>query len=481
MAGMRYRTGAIFAVVVFTLGVTAAVATGWENTGGTKEKVTHDGKGKDKGGKDDDGKSKSKDDTDKGKSGDKDQGDRDKEKGKGKEDRDKDDEDKDNGDKDEPTVTTPSAPPAPTTQVQTTPSSPVTPLSPQATPSEPGDGDEPVAQAPPEEDEAAEPELAPAAERTKLAETGLHPGFDRFARSIPRGRGRAALPQGVRPLGRDSQGGETEHVATGWSTRVRLARERARELLQPIVPRSAGTAGARSRRATGFAGGLAIFLGFALMADAVATVVWQDPITAVFAQQRQKALDRQLTAIERTPVNSSTLGLVKNAITKEKRMALLAEDLRRRSKAGDPLGRISIPRIDKKFVFVGGTGLDSLKEGPGHYAGTWLPGQKGTIGIAGHRTTYLAPFRHIDRLRSRDRIVMTMPYGRFTYRVESTQVVSPSRTSVLRSVGHDRLVLTTCTPPHSAKRRLIVMARLDGATARGPTIPQTALPPVSPL
>jgi sortase A len=270
-------------------------------------------------------------------------------------------------------------------------------------------------------------------------------------------------------------------VAHGSVNRARLARERARDLLSSIVRRSAGVAGARSRRATGFAGGLAVLLGFALLADAVATVVWQEPITAVFAQERQKALERKLTEIERAPVDASTLKLVKNAITKEKRMSILAEDLRRRSGTGDPLGRISIPRIDKKFVFVGGTGLESLKKGPGHYAGTWLPGQKGTVGIAGHRTTYLAPFRRLDRMRKRDRIVLTMPYGRFTYKVESLQVVSPSRTSVLRSIGHERLVLTTCTPPHSAARRLIVMARLDGWQARGPTIPQTALPPRSPL
>jgi sortase A len=260
-----------------------------------------------------------------------------------------------------------------------------------------------------------------------------------------------------------------------------LACERAREVLASIVPRSTGAAGARSRRATSFAGGLAVFLGFALIADAVATVVWQDPITAVFAQQRQKELERELKEMERAPATPSTLKLVKTAITKEKRMALLAEDLRRRAEAGDPVGRVSIPRIDKKFVFVGGTGLESLKKGPGHYAGTWLPGQGGTIGIAGHRTTYQAPFRHLDRMRRRDRIVLTMPYGRFTYKVESTQVVSPSRTSVLRTVGHERLVLTTCTPLHSAARRLIVMARLESATERGPTIPQTALPPRSPL
>jgi len=268
---------------------------------------------------------------------------------------------------------------------------------------------------------------------------------------------------------------------TPGGVRARLARERARDLLSPIIRRSARVAGARSRRTTAFAGGLAIFLGFALLADAVATVVWEEPITAVFAQERQKALERKLTALENGPLDAATVKLVENAITKDKRMAILAEDLRRHSRTGDPLGRISIPRLDKKFVFVGGTGIESLKKGPGHYDGTWLPGQKGTVGIAGHRTTYLAPFRHIDKMRKRDRIVLTMPYGRFTYRVESMQVVSPTRTTVLRSVGHDRLVLTTCTPLHSAARRLIVMARLDSSRALGPTIPQTALPPHAPL
>src|SRR5688572_1983367 len=134
----------------------------------------------------------------------------------------------------------------------------------------------------------------------------------------------------------------------GRPSRVRLARERARERFRSIFSRSTGLASARTRRTSGFAGGLAVFLGFALIADAVATVVWQDPITAVFAQQRQKALSKELDAIEREPVTASTLALVKNAISKEKRMALLAADLRHRSEAGDPLGRISIPRIDKK-------------------------------------------------------------------------------------------------------------------------------------
>jgi sortase A len=246
--------------------------------------------------------------------------------------------------------------------------------------------------------------------------------------------------------------------------------------------RARSTAGGRQRTPGGaLAGGLAVFLGIALIADAVATIVWRDPITSVFAQQRQKALEGELDALEKTPLPQSELALVQHAITKEKRMALLAAHSLRRSRAGDPLGRISIPRIDKRFVFVTGTGEKSLKKGPGHYLGTALPGLRGTVGIAGHRTTYLAPFRHLDRMRKSDRIVLTMPYGRFSYRVEGTKVIKPTQTSVLRHAGYDRLVLTTCTPLHSNKRRLIVTARLAGATERGPTIDQTPLPPTAPL
>jgi sortase A len=291
-------------------------------------------------------------------------------------------------------------------------------------------------------------------------------------------------------------------VARWRSGRTSSAFKRARVVVSLVLSRAAGgLAGARrlprrllarapksgipraevSRRIGGFAGGLAVFLGFVLLADAVATVVWRDPITTVFAQQRQKALGKELTRLEHTPLSSSTLALVKNAITKDERITILAAQLSRRTEAGSPLGRISIPKLHENLVFVVGTGEDSLKKGPGHYANTALPGQRGTVGIAGHRTTYLAPFRHIDRMRRGDRVDLTMPYGRFSYSVEGTRVVSPSGVGVLRHVGHERLVLTTCTPPFSAARRLVVVARLAHVTARGPTLEQKPVPPSSPL
>jgi sortase A len=233
-------------------------------------------------------------------------------------------------------------------------------------------------------------------------------------------------------------------------------------------------------RASGFAGGLAIILGVALLADAVVTVAWREPITAVFAQQRQKQLEHELSKIERAPLSASTLALVKEASSKEELLATVARDTRASTKPGSALGRLEIGRIDRKFVFVAGTGESSLKKAPGHYAGTVLPGERGTVGIAGHRTTYLAPFRKLNRMHRGDRITLTMPYGRFSYAVNSIQVVSPSHIAALRHTRHDRLVLTTCTPLHSAKRRIVVSARLKRSVVRGP-IRQTPLLPVSPL
>ena len=69
------------------------------------------------------------------------------------------------------------------------------------------------------------------------------------------------------------------------------------------------------------------------------------------------------------------------------------------------------------MVFVQGTDESSLELGPGHYPETAMPGQGKTIAIAGHRTTYLAPFRHIDSMKTGDKITLKMPYGTFVYSV----------------------------------------------------------------
>lgn len=144
-----------------------------------------------------------------------------------------------------------------------------------------------------------------------------------------------------------------------------------------------------------------------------------------------------------------------------------------RLKAGDPIGRLRIPLIDlDRLVQQGARGSASLdpdadrallRNGPVHYGLTPLPGAGEPFAVAGHRTTYGAPFYKLDRLKRGDRIFLDTPYARFRYVVAKTTVVLPDDVGVLRDRGYG-LVLTTCTPPYSASHRLIVWAVLERAT-----------------
>jgi sortase A len=203
-------------------------------------------------------------------------------------------------------------------------------------------------------------------------------------------------------------------------------------------------------------------IGLLIATEVVITLVWQEPFSALSAKRAQGALSKKLGEQERTS-EALAIGRRRGAVE----MAVLARRFERRTAEGEPLGRISIPKIGSKFVFVAGIADGALKKGPGHYPQTVLPGQHGTVAIAGHRTTYLAPFRDLDRMRPGDRLILTMPYGIFTYRTEGSEVVLPSDTSPLRRIGHDRLVLTTCTPLFSAAKRLVVTGKLVSAVPFG--------------
>jgi sortase A len=128
---------------------------------------------------------------------------------------------------------------------------------------------------------------------------------------------------------------------------------------------------------------------------------------------------------------------------------------------GKVVGGINIDKIGVSEWFVQGTSRDNLQDGPGHYPETVMPGQLGNAAIAGHRTTYGAPFRRVDQLARGDRIELRMPYGRFVYRVERTRIVPPTEVSVTDPVAYDRLVLSACHPLYSAAQRIIVFARLE--------------------
>jgi sortase A len=203
-----------------------------------------------------------------------------------------------------------------------------------------------------------------------------------------------------------------------------------------------------------------IVAGILLVVDAGLTLVWQEPVSAFIAHREQDRLASRLRALERvlpTPLEQRALVTLHGS---RRRIAFLARALRRHAREGEALGRIRIPKIGTSYVAVDGTAPADLRKGPGFYPQTPLPGLPGTVAIAGHRTTYLAPFRHIDRLGAGDDVILEMPYARFTYSVQRRRIVAPTALWVIRRAGYDRLVLSACHPLYSASRRIVVFARL---------------------
>jgi sortase A len=212
---------------------------------------------------------------------------------------------------------------------------------------------------------------------------------------------------------------------------------------------------------------LLILAGALLLLDAGITLVWQEPISALYAQLKQESLSNDLHALERAEPTVAARQALTRLHAQRRRIAYLAATLQRHAKAGSAVGRIRIPTIGANFVVVKGTGTSELESGPGIYSETNFPGVPGTTAIAGHRTTWLAPFRHIDALRRGAPIVLDMPYARFTYTVIGSRVVLPTDVSVIDPVGYSRLVLSACTPLFSASHRLVVFARLTSTVPLG--------------
>ena len=210
-----------------------------------------------------------------------------------------------------------------------------------------------------------------------------------------------------------------------------------------------------------------IVAGTLLIADAAVTLAWQEPVSAIYAKVTQDRLSGELGDLESKDLSASQRRALATLRTNTRRIAFLARADRRSLQEGDAVGRIKIPKIGANFVIVEGSNPADLRTGPGHYPETPLPGLPGTVAIAGHRTTYLAPFRRINELKRGDRITITMPYGTFVYSVQRQQIVSPQALWVLRRKGYNRLVLTACHPLYSAAQRIVVFAREISGVPRG--------------
>lgn len=220
------------------------------------------------------------------------------------------------------------------------------------------------------------------------------------------------------------------------------------------------------RRALRGLSSVLIATGVLLVLDAGLTVIWQEPVTAIYGKIRQGELGGDLDKLNQAPLTPAERNVLKVLRSNPQRIGFLARSMRRGVEDGQAIGRIRIPKIGAKYVVVEGTASGPLRKGPGHYPETPLPGMPGTVAVAGHRTTYLAPFNKLDKLKKGDEVRMEMPYAVVTYRVEQQRIVKPTATWVTRRVDHNRLVLTACHPKYSAAKRIVIFARQVSAVER---------------
>jgi sortase A len=191
-----------------------------------------------------------------------------------------------------------------------------------------------------------------------------------------------------------------------------------------------------------------ITAGLVVLIDAGLTLVWQEPVSAAYGAIQQGRAGDELSELEQSFDTSGSFGE-------------LADRFEQEIEKGDAIGRIEIDSIDLGKVLMNGTDTATLQKGPGRYPRTPLPGQGGTTGVAGHRTTYGAPFRRINEIEKGDEIRIELPYAAFTYTVEKTEIVEPSDVRVVNPVGYERVVLTACHPLYSAAERYAVFGRLS--------------------
>ena len=229
------------------------------------------------------------------------------------------------------------------------------------------------------------------------------------------------------------------------------------------------------RRVVRISGTLLVGAGVLVLGWCLLVWRWQDPFTALYTHYEQHRLassyDERFKAFKPADVAGASLAAERRAIANE------AASYRRQSRRGEAIGRIKVRRLGLNMILVNGTDHDSLMKGPGRDLRTFMPGEDRLIYVAGHRTTYLAPFSHIDSMRVGDLVNVQMPYATFVYRVTGHRIVRANDLSVLRSHGHEVLVLQACHPRFFASHRYLVYAKPVLVTPRGtgPTLSGAAL------
>jgi sortase A len=200
-----------------------------------------------------------------------------------------------------------------------------------------------------------------------------------------------------------------------------------------------------------------ITAGLVVLADVAVTLAWKEPLTSLYATLLQNDADEDVAVLDAEFPNATG----SDQAQLRRRAHRLANQFEGEVPEGDGIGFIRIPAIDVDFALIQGADLSDLRHGPGRYLSAALPGQGKTVAVAGHRTTFLAPFRNIDELERGDEVMIDMPYASFTYSVDHKRIVEPDQVEVVRPVGRERLVLTACHPLHSAAERYVVFADLE--------------------
>jgi sortase A len=218
---------------------------------------------------------------------------------------------------------------------------------------------------------------------------------------------------------------------------------------------------------------LLLFVAYQLWGTGIYEARAQNRLKDEFREQLQQSRATTTTTTTPAPAITEPAPTVPTTTTAPAALAF---------QSGDSVGIIDIPKIGLSAAFVEGVNVDDLRNGPGHYPGTPLPGQEGNAAIAGHRTTYGAPFGDLDQLARGDEIRVQTVQGTFKYTVdEAPYVVDPNDSSPLDAMtGAAKLTLTTCDPKYSAANRLIVKANLvlpAGAVPLPPTVDPTASTP----
>jgi sortase A len=200
--------------------------------------------------------------------------------------------------------------------------------------------------------------------------------------------------------------------------------------------------------------------GIVILVDVGVTLAWKEPASSIYGSIQQGNAEDQLEALSDDFPSDADIRALERVTGVREKVRLLAERFAGRVEPGTGIGNIRVPAAGLDAVVVEGTDTSALQRGPGHYPETPFPGEGGTVAIAGHRTTYLAPLRHIDELAEGDPIAIEMPYASFTYEVDSIEVVEPTDVEVVAPVGHERVVLTACHPLYSDAQRIAVSGRL---------------------